>query len=771
VFLKEFAITRYGPLSGGDVKQPAPFTLFFAPNEEGKTLTIDAILKMMFSNRELKPVAGVSRVEEKPEGYLVVGTGQKNYKLPEAGRFSSLLEISALEFRNIFLIRDSDLALSGEEEFFRAVTGRLTGMRVDEIKNLRDNLQELGGVTAGGDFSNAAPGKLKDRYTRGKTLLSEIETFLEELKAENFSSFEESLAWLEERRGEIKVLLENYDRAYNREHYERGREAVSALRDALDRLGKLEGFNRDDYEAWQRAEMNRSFMRSEIERLEKEAHEKQEQLQEAQEQRDFYRGNLMEIEHTSRKINEEIEPALEKYNHLEGTCKKEDALLTTPFINGTAVISVLAFLMSLGGYVITTDWWLLPILFGSLAILLVYGFFRFRSAQRQAALGRIESEACAEAEKLDLSACDISTVRSAVGRVNRNLELAHEALEKADSEGRWLEKEVGRLKEDIREREKRVGQEGSRISEISFSGGVESLAQYNKRLEEKDALQGEIEKQKSILLSLFSPDDENYTLEELLFHWDEQISRLENFAGAAPDLRYDRSTIEQLKQELEQTDTEIERLRKKRSWRGDQLRSLEKDVNALLQDEEGYLPCQTVVDLEVAGSKVSQWLERQEHQREKALAAIAVVDSVAAAEEQKVNDLFGTGKPASDYFKTITGGRYREVVFDGAENRVKVMTEEGLLLDAGSLSGGAYDQLYFSIRLALAESLLRGGKGFLILDDPFIKADAERLQKLLGMLDHLSRKGWQIIYFSAKEEIKTALEDEIAAGRVQLSVI
>ncbi len=68
----------------------------------------------------------------------------------------------------------------------------------------------------------------------------------------------------------------------------------------------------------------------------------------------------------------------------------------------------------------------------------------------------------------------------------------------------------------------------------------------------------------------------------------------------------------------------------------------------------------------------------------------------------------------------------------------------------GILAGGAYDQLYFSIRLALAEKILKGKTGFFILDDPFIKSDHKRLAKQMDLLKKISKLGWQIIYFSSK---------------------
>jgi uncharacterized protein YhaN len=73
-----------------------------------------------------------------------------------------------------------------------------------------------------------------------------------------------------------------------------------------------------------------------------------------------------------------------------------------------------------------------------------------------------------------------------------------------------------------------------------------------------------------------------------------------------------------------------------------------------------------------------------------------------------------------------------------------------------------------SIRLALGEKLLKGDKAFFILDDPLIKADRKRLQTQLNLLKHISELGWQIIYFTAKDEVRDALKEQISAGSINL---
>ena len=52
------------------------------------------------------------------------------------------------------------------------------------------------------------------------------------------------------------------------------------------------------------------------------------------------------------------------------------------------------------------------------------------------------------------------------------------------------------------------------------------------------------------------------------------------------------------------------------------------------------------------------------------------------------------------------------------------------------------------------------------MDDPFIKADPERLRRQLAMLKRICKQGWQVIYFSAKGEVKDALAKDIQKGLV-----
>jgi len=67
--VKEFSIMRYGPLSNTGRILLHGFNLFWGKNEDGKTLTIDALVKLLLG-RSVREFERINRVEENPEGPL-----------------------------------------------------------------------------------------------------------------------------------------------------------------------------------------------------------------------------------------------------------------------------------------------------------------------------------------------------------------------------------------------------------------------------------------------------------------------------------------------------------------------------------------------------------------------------------------------------------------------------------------------------------------------------------------------------------------------------
>jgi uncharacterized protein YhaN len=112
---------------------------------------------------------------------------------------------------------------------------------------------------------------------------------------------------------------------------------------------------------------------------------------------------------------------------------------------------------------------------------------------------------------------------------------------------------------------------------------------------------------------------------------------------------------------------------------------------------------------------------------------------------------------ASRTFDGITGGRYLDVRVDPTTLAVRVRAPEtGAIVDVDRLSGGTYEQAYFVVRLAMIRMFAEGLETTpIILDDPFVHWDDERIARVLPILKAATRDG-QVILLTLSENLAAA---------------
>lgn len=104
----------------------------------------------------------------------------------------------------------------------------------------------------------------------------------------------------------------------------------------------------------------------------------------------------------------------------------------------------------------------------------------------------------------------------------------------------------------------------------------------------------------------------------------------------------------------------------------------------------------------------------------------------------------------SGWFDRFTAGKYSRVTLDD-DWSPEVTTKEGKRIQPGQLSVGAKDQLYFAMRLALAELMSDDVNLPIVLDDPFVNYDDKRLKISKELLDEISVEH-QVILFTHSPE-------------------
>lgn len=109
---------------------------------------------------------------------------------------------------------------------------------------------------------------------------------------------------------------------------------------------------------------------------------------------------------------------------------------------------------------------------------------------------------------------------------------------------------------------------------------------------------------------------------------------------------------------------------------------------------------------------------------------------------------------ARDIFSRLTGGRYDRLILD-QELSVSAGAEgEDTLHSAPWRSDGTIDQLYLSVRLAVAEALTPDAP--IVLDDALVRFDEARLQKAMTILKELSVSKQVILFTCQDRESKYA---------------
>ena len=110
---------------------------------------------------------------------------------------------------------------------------------------------------------------------------------------------------------------------------------------------------------------------------------------------------------------------------------------------------------------------------------------------------------------------------------------------------------------------------------------------------------------------------------------------------------------------------------------------------------------------------------------------------------------------ASSYLKRLTAGRYQRIWTPFGESALCVDDQQAQAWRVEALSRGTREQVYLSLRLALASAYGRRGAGLpLILDDVFVNFDAERARAAAETVHEFAAAGHQVLVFTCHDHIR-----------------
>jgi len=760
--LKEFSIIRYGPLENLNKIKLNDFNLIWGKNECGKTLTIDGLVKLLF-NKTGKDFENLERVQEVPEGYVVLVDEEGNeYKIPEKGDLPKISGLSATECNNIFIVRNSNLSvahdLSKESMFYESITDKLTGLETERIAKISEKIKEIARLTDKSlEFQDVKDEKLKTRINEANKLIEEIDQLIQEVKEKGLDELEEKKVELKEQLETIEEEIKKLEALRKREKYEKGNEALTILKKLMDEIKELDVYNENDAKLWNDLEKELDMYSSQKQKKEKELEVKVKELEKADEKYKELSEEFKSYEEKKKKIDEEIKPEMSRFNSSRDVNKleKKNKVFTVSMIISIVILAIsvvgIVFNKSLLFYVLTAV--------SSIAVA-AFGGLKYKVIKDQDQVINKFEEFKAKLQTLGLMADTLGEIYENI----KNYEVWYETKLKEFNRA-FLDKEKIKLQindlknKEIAEIEQHIKNIQEKIEKLKEKSKETSLESYNEKLKLKNEIKNNIGKQETILKSHFGYVGKS--LEEAIPYWENEIKKLEIYKDNFPEDKFSEDLLTNLKNNENKYKNEYEEVHNNTKLIQKMFEDIEGRVNKILLPEE-HLFCETSTDLEAIKKLLSDFVNTHENNRNNALVVLSIFEELEREEKGKISSLFGQNSLVTKYFKEITDGLYDEVTFDSNENKIKVRRKDKVVLDAYQLSGGAYDQLYFSIRLALGRTLLKDRFGFFIMDDPFVKSDFERLNRQMNLLKKIANSGWQIIYFSSKDEIKDLLKEEIA---------
>jgi len=140
--------------------------------------------------------------------------------------------------------------------------------------------------------------------------------------------------------------------------------------------------------------------------------------------------------------------------------------------------------------------------------------------------------------------------------------------------------------------------------------------------------------------------------------------------------------------------------------------------------------------------------------RELAVAGALLGDTLVDFEREQQPSVL---REASAIFRTVTLGRYAQIVQGRREGDVLAVEADGTRKRPRDLSAGTAEQLYLALRLGLAADFAQRGIGLpLVLDDVFVNFDPERQEGMARAIGTLAR-GQQVIFLTCHPHVAELL--------------
>ncbi|HEY8496303.1 MAG TPA: AAA family ATPase [Limnochordales bacterium] len=220
--------------------------------------------------------------------------------------------------------------------------------------------------------------------------------------------------------------------------------------------------------------------------------------------------------------------------------------------------------------------------------------------------------------------------------------------------------------------------------------------------------------------------------------------QLEQWSAAHPGLPHPDEA-----EDGEVLEAKVRKLEEERDRWQAQAEAAAAEVRQLLQEQVRLQGSQVINIAQAQEQLAALRRERDALALEARAMARAHQELAAAVAEYQGTHRVRLAETATRYFQRFSGRNRRVELDEGFA--VKVVEPDGQECAVAQLSQGAQDQLYLALRLAIADLVGGSAPLPLLLDDPFVNCDAERLARIRAALEEASVQR-QIVLFSHRND-------------------
>ncbi len=729
--------------------EPGKTTLIYGGNESGKTQILDAILDALFSVKELrKHFDGMGRyielktgdgktdeVEELLEygenifdGEVELDVDNKIMTFPQNEPLDKTLSIPLIFARNIFAVRDGELNFKSRGNWWSAVKSRLSDSAGD-YSEISDKIMDMAGLAPDGKWLETPERDLAAHYEN-------LNKKLVDLKAAKVDS--KKLVDLKCKQNELNNKIK---RLQNRVELQKGAKKKHILSTAMELLEKygetqeqtehLEKFNADNLKIWRNTETEIAKARQIID-LSTKHKDKFAKLADK---------HLADIEAWTKTIDEwekldkDVVPALESklavYKQKGSKLQRGSTGGAMAFVWMT-LCAVSSIAMTFISYAFN------PVFYPVAGVLFVALGFTVKMWWSSKGVGvdliTLEREIKQIFRRLEDGDNDLSFMN------NWLLEKRGDYKEKKDAVRLTKEKELPdlenittELSSSIRTLKNKLKKLEGFTEALESSSGCSSWEELQEKFNKKEALNLNLKMLEEQINQLLNTRDQD--------EWEDKLTELRPFASIEQE--WDEKSDAKLENKIADLTKQAEAVTST---------MVEARINI------AKLGCRSLEDIWLSEDDIRSELSKLDIDREAAMVAFELLEKASHEHDKLVNNIISNGDgSAASMFSSITGGKYKNVYL--LKDTIYADTAEGNTIAIDNLSAGAGAQLFFALRINLAQCLLDKNTAFLLLDEPLLHCDADRRKEMMNILRDIAGKGWQLICFTMDETTLNIFKD------------